>query len=81
IVNYFITSHPGSDKFASLEMARYLSSRHIRPEQIQDFIPLPMTASSVMYWTGKNPFTDEKVYVPKDIKKRKWQRALIQPTS
>jgi len=81
IVNYFITSHPGADKKASLEMARYLSERKIRPEQIQDFIPLPMTVSSAMYWTAKNPFTGEAVYVPRDIKEKKWQRALIQPTS
>jgi len=79
IVNYFITSHPGADRNASLEMARYLSERKIRPEQIQDFIPLPMTASAAMYWTGENPFTGENVYVPKDIKERKWQRALVQP--
>ncbi|MDP2912263.1 MAG: YgiQ family radical SAM protein [Candidatus Omnitrophota bacterium] len=79
IVNYFITSHPGADRSASLEMASYLSERKIRPEQIQDFIPLPMTASSAMYWTGKNPFTGESVYVPREIKEKKWQRALIQP--
>jgi len=79
IVNYFITSHPGADKPASLEMARYLSERKIRPEQIQDFIPLPMTASAAMYWTGKNPFTGENIYVAKDIKERNWQRALVQP--
>ena len=79
IVNYFITSHPGSDRNASLEMARYLSERKIRPEQIQDFIPLPMTASAAMYWTGENPFTGESVYVPKDIKEKKWQRDLVQP--
>lgn len=78
IVNYFITSHPGSDRAASLEMARYLSKRHIRPEQIQDFIPLPMTLSSAMYWTGRHPMTGEVVYVPKDAKEKKWQRALIQ---
>lgn len=81
LVNYFITSHPGADQKASLEMARYLSKRHIRPEQIQDFIPLPMTASSAMYWTDKDPFTGEKVDVPRDIKERKKQRALIQKTS
>jgi len=79
IVNYFITSHPGADRNASLGMARYLSERKIRPEQIQDFIPLPMTASSAMYWTGKNPFTGESVYVARDIKERNWQRALVQP--
>jgi uncharacterized radical SAM protein YgiQ len=79
IVNYFITSHPGSDEPASLELARYLSERKIRPEQIQDFIPLPMTASAAMYWTAKNPFTGETVYVPRDIQERKQQRSLVQP--
>ena len=79
IVNYFITSHPGADKKAALDMARYLQERRIRPEQIQDFIPLPMTVSSAMYWTEKNPFTGETIYVPKDIKERKSQRFLIQP--
>ena len=79
IVNYFITSHPGADRDASLELARYLSERRIRPEQIQDFIPLPMTLSSAMYWTGKDPMTGEKVYVAKDIKEKKQQRFLIQP--
>ncbi len=79
IVNYFITSHPGADRDASLELAKYLSERHIRPEQIQDFIPLPMTLSSAMYWTGKDPMTGEKVYVAKDIKEKKQQRFLIQP--
>ena len=78
IVNYFITSHPGADRNASLEMAHYLSERKIRPEQIQDFIPLPMTVSAAMYWTLKNPFTGDSVYVPKDIKERKAQRFLIQ---
>jgi uncharacterized radical SAM protein YgiQ len=79
IVNYFITSHPGTDKKASLELAKYLSQRNIRPEQIQDFIPLPMTISSAMYWTSKNPFTGDAVYVPREIKERKLQRALVQP--
>jgi hypothetical protein len=30
------------------------------PEQVQMFIPLPMTLSSVIYYTGVDPLTDEK---------------------
>ena len=77
-MNYFITAPPGSDSKASLKMARYLTNKHIHPEQIQDFIPLPMTVSGCMYYTGKHPFTDKEVYVPKEIKERKMQRAIIQ---
>ena len=80
IVNYFITSHPGADRRTSLELAQYLSKRNCHPEQIQDFIPLPMTASSAMYWTAKDPFTGDTVYVPRDIKEKKHQRFLIQPS-
>lgn len=78
LVNYFITSHPGSDLKTALKMALYLAERRLRPEQIQDFIPLPMTISGCMYWTEKHPFTGEKLYVAKDVKERRMERALIQ---
>lgn len=78
LVNYFISAHPGSDLTATCQMALYLAHKNIRPEQIQDFIPLPMTVSGCMYHTGKHPFTGEHVYVSKDVKEKKMQRALIQ---
>jgi len=31
-----------------------------------------------MYYTGVNPLTEEKVYVPKDQKEKSMQRALLQ---
>jgi len=78
IVNYFISAHPGSGLSQALETALYLAQRKIKPEQIQDFIPSPMTRSTVMYWTGKDPFTQDKTYVAQSFKERKMQRALIQ---
>jgi len=78
LVNYFIASHPSSGLKESLELALYLSKRRINPEQIQDFIPLPMTFASCLYYTGVNPITSEHVYSAKTFKERKMQRALIQ---
>ncbi|MCK9573519.1 MAG: YgiQ family radical SAM protein [Candidatus Omnitrophica bacterium] len=78
LVNYFIASHPASGLKESLELALYLSKRRINPEQIQDFIPLPMTFASCLYYTGVNPITSERVYSAKTFKERKMQRALIQ---
>ncbi|VVB61770.1 Uncharacterised protein [uncultured archaeon] len=78
LVNYFITSHPSSGLKEALELALYLSKRKINPEQIQDFIPLPMTFASCLYYTGVNPFTGKHVYSAKTFKERKMQRALIQ---
>lgn len=78
LVNYFIGAHPGSNLEATCQMALFLAHKNIRPEQIQDFIPLPMTVSGCMYHTGKHPFTGEHVYVAKDVKEIRMQRALIQ---
>ncbi len=78
IVNYFISSHPGSSLNETLKLALYLAKRKIKPEQIQDFIPSPMTLSTAMYWTQKNPFSGKDVYVAKTFRERKMQRALIQ---
>lgn len=78
IVNYFISSHPGSTLEETLKLALYLAKRNIKPEQIQDFIPSPMTAATCMYYTEKDPFTGKNVYVPKTFHERKIQRALIQ---
>ena len=78
LVNYFIIGHPGSGLAETLKMALKLESMGIRPEQVQDFIPLPMTISGCMYYTEIDPFTDKKIYVPKGARERRLQRALIQ---
>ncbi|MDP2923604.1 MAG: YgiQ family radical SAM protein [Candidatus Omnitrophota bacterium] len=78
LVNYFISAHPGSTLQDALELALYMVKKHKHPEQVQDFIPLPMTLAGCIYYTETNPFTGDKVYVPKTFRERKMQRALIQ---
>ncbi|HPP06447.1 MAG TPA: YgiQ family radical SAM protein, partial [Syntrophorhabdaceae bacterium] len=78
LVHYFITAHPGSTLEDAYVMSTYLKKRNIYPEQIQDFIPIPMTAANCMYYTESDPFTGEKMYVAKTFKERKMHRALIQ---
>lgn len=77
-VNYIICSHPGTDLKSAYETAVYLKKNNLRPEQVQDFLPSPMTASTCMYYTGIDPKTGKKVYVARGEKERKMQRALIQ---
>jgi Domain of unknown function (DUF3362). len=48
------------------------------PEQVQDFYPTPSTISTCMYYTGYDPRTMEKVYVPVNPHEKAMQRALIQ---
>jgi radical SAM superfamily enzyme YgiQ (UPF0313 family) len=80
LVNYFIAGHPGTTLKGALNLALALKERGIHPEQIQDFIPLPMTLSSAIYHTGKDPFTGRAVHVAKGARERKLQRALMQYT-
>ncbi|MDD5092442.1 MAG: YgiQ family radical SAM protein [Candidatus Wallbacteria bacterium] len=78
IVNYFICSHPGTTLHDALKLALYLAKRKVRPEQIQDFLPSPMTAATCIYHTKSDPFSGKSVYVPLDPRERKMQRALAQ---
>jgi uncharacterized radical SAM protein YgiQ len=78
LVHYFLSAHPGSSLREALGLALNLEKWGIHPEQVQDFIPLPMTLSSCLYHTGVQPFTGEKVHVPRSFQERKMQRALIQ---
>ena len=78
LVNYIISGHPGCTMEDSLNLALALMQKHIHPEQIQDFIPLPMTMSGSIYYTEKDPMTGKSVYVAKGLRERKLQRALIQ---
>ncbi len=81
LVNYFISAHPGCSEEDARELADYLSGHGMHPEQVQDFMPLPMTVSTCMYCTGKDPFTGEKVFTVKSYKERQLQREMIQPVS
>ncbi|BBO68267.1 YgiQ family radical SAM protein [Desulfosarcina alkanivorans] len=78
LVNYFISAHPGATLKDALEMALYLIKRGMHPEQVQDFIPLPLTLSGTMYHTEIHPHTGKPVYVAKTFRERKMQRALVQ---
>ena len=78
IVPYFMSSHPGSDLDAAVELAEYLKRTGQRPEQVQDFYPTPGTLSTCMYYTGFDPRTGEQVYVPKNASEKAMQRALMQ---
>ena len=78
IVPYLMSSHPGSTMECAVTLAEYLRDIKYTPEQVQDFYPTPGTASTCMYYTGIDPFTMDKVYVPRDPHEKAMQRALMQ---
>ena len=78
LVPYLMSSHPGSTLKEAIELAEYLRDLGYMPEQVQDFYPTPSTVSTVMYYTGIDPRTKEKVYICKNPHEKAMQRALIQ---
>jgi len=78
LVPYYIASHPGSDLHAMIGLALFLKRNGYRPDQVQDFIPAPFDIATCMYYTGIDPFTKEEVYIARNLRDRKLQRALLQ---
>jgi hypothetical protein len=51
--------------------------RNIRVRQVQEYIPIPMTVSCAMYYTGKDPFTGKNVAVSYKLSDMRKQKDLI----
>jgi hypothetical protein len=49
----------------------------MRPRQVQDFIPTPMSDATTMYYTGVDPLTRTPVYTAKDLHEKRLQKALL----
>jgi len=77
LLPYLMSGHPGCTIKDMIELAEYLRDRHMYTEQVQDFTPTPMTVSTAMYYTGRDPFTLKPVHVPKGREKR-IHRSILQ---
>jgi uncharacterized radical SAM protein YgiQ len=77
LVPYFISSHPGASLEAAAELMDYLQANHWRPQQVQDFVPTPMTLASDIFWSGFHPMTGQAVHVTRDMEEKRMQKALL----
>jgi uncharacterized radical SAM protein YgiQ len=79
IVPYFISNFPGStiDKMEKLSSWLKLEKRKL--QQVQSYIPLPMTLASAMYWSGIDPEHGNALHVAKEFREKKFQQTLLQP--
>jgi uncharacterized radical SAM protein YgiQ len=77
IIPYFISSHPGSSEEDMKGLAGEVKSLGIKPEQVQDFTPTPMTLATTMYYCGFDPYTGKKVYVARGIEGKKRQKEFF----
>ena len=78
---YFMVAHPGTtdaDARALAATVRRLEREGEKPvEGVQIFTPTPMTRSTAMYHTGKDPVTGEQVVVPRSYAEKKGQKRLL----
>ncbi|MCK9613367.1 MAG: YgiQ family radical SAM protein [Bacteroidales bacterium] len=77
IVPYFISSHPGCTLQDMVECAVDIKHTGIQPEQVQDMTPTPMTLSSVMYYTGTDPYTGKPLYVARNTEDKRQQKLMF----
>jgi uncharacterized radical SAM protein YgiQ len=74
LIPYFISGHPGCTDADMKDLAAEVKSMGIKPEQVQDFTPTPMTLSTLMYYTGFDPYSGKKVYVARNIEDKRRQK-------
>ena len=78
LIPYFISSHPGCEERDMRALAdKVLGKLHFNLEQVQDLTPTPMTLSSVMFYTGTNPYTGEEVYVARSQDDKRRQKSYF----
>jgi len=77
LVPYFISSHPGCTSEDALSLMEYLLSRSLRPRQVQDFIPIPLTLSTAMY-VSQTDGGAGKIHIPKGRREKRLQAAMLQ---
>ncbi len=75
---YLMAAHPGCD-LNDMKKLRAFALKELGtvPEQVQVFTPTPSTYSTLMYWTGRDPFTGNPCFVEKSGRGREAQKAVL----
>ncbi|WP_418288953.1 YgiQ family radical SAM protein [Mariprofundus aestuarium] len=82
LIPYFIAAHPGTTDEDMLNLALWLKRNSFRPDQVQAFLPSPMSTASAMYHSGRNPLRkigrgSERVFSPRRKKQRDLHKAFL----
>ncbi len=77
LIPYFISSHPGCTEADMKRLAEKTRKLHLYTDQVQDLTPTPMTLASVMFYTGEDPYTGEKLYVARSQDDKRRQKSYF----
>ena len=75
---YIIAAHPGC-RLQDMQALKKFANKELKliPRQVQIFTPTPSTWSTLMYWTGRNPFAESPCFVEKEIRGREKQKQVL----
>jgi uncharacterized radical SAM protein YgiQ len=78
LIPYLMSCHPGCS-YQDMEDTRdeIFSLFGFVPDQVQAFIPLPMTLSSITFYTGIDPLTGEHFDSVRDMNERRKQHRIF----
>lgn len=75
---YFLAAHPGCTESDMRRLREYVDNHlKLTPEQVQIFTPTPSTFSTLMYCTGRDPFTGERIHVERDPVGKQRQKDIL----
>lgn len=77
LIPYFISSHPGCKEADMKALSMHTTRLNFNLEQVQDLTPTPMTLSSVMFYTGVDPYTKKSVYVARSQDEKRKQKSYF----
>ncbi|HXP96914.1 MAG TPA: YgiQ family radical SAM protein, partial [Telmatospirillum sp.] len=83
LIPYFIAAHPGTTDEDMMNLALWLKKNGYRADQVQTFLPSPMSLSAAMYYSGRNPLRpvrrtgSEEVFSAKGIIQRRLHKAFL----
>ncbi|GAB6054564.1 YgiQ family radical SAM protein [Magnetospira thiophila] len=83
LIPYFIAAHPGTSDEDMLNLALWLKKNGYRADQVQAFLPSPMSLASAMYHSERNPLkplnrvNPEIVVTAKGLKQRRLHKAFL----
>ena len=79
VVPYFISNFPGSTEKEMKAVEQFVREEEWKLQQVQDFIPLPMTPAAATYYTGFDYETGEPVTVVRGLAERRTQMKQLRP--
>ncbi len=82
LIPYFIAAHPGTTDNDMLNLALWLKKHDFRADQVQAFLPSPMSIATAMYHSGKDTLHKVSrkaadIPIPKAIKQRRLHKAFL----